>query len=82
MLVMGVHQRVELEACSAGGHMFESNGLFQRKGPWKFGWANSLEQEGSQNKVGQRQRAREFLGKCTVKNGSSLPGPDPRTLLS
>lgn len=46
MLVMGVHQRVELEAYSAGGRMFESNGgrmfesngLFQRKGPWKFGW--------------------------------------------
>lgn len=24
----------------------------------------------------------EVLGRCTVKNGSSLPGPDPRALLS
>lgn len=84
MLVMGVPQRVELEACSADS-MFESNRFLQSKGPRKFDGecgGNSMEQEGPQNKAGQRQREWEFLGGCTVKNGSSLPGPDPRTLLS
>lgn len=70
MLVMGVPQKVGLEACSADSICFESNGFFQRKGPRKFGQecgGNSVEQEGPQNKVGQRQRQWGFLGEGRKK---------------
>lgn len=93
MLVNGgsgwdVYQRVELEACRAPRWMACLNltGSSRERGPGRLArnaeatlW-NRRDPRIIRHRIEAKRT--EVLGSCTVKNGSSLPGPDPRALLS